>query len=44
MRKTTYDALGGYTVLPRTARTQDSDLWFRFFDAGFAGANLPEPM
>jgi len=39
-----YEALGGYTVLPRTQRGQDVDLFFRFFHAGFAGANLSEAL
>ena len=37
MRKCSYDALGGYTVLPRTERGQDMDMWFRFFAMGFRG-------
>ncbi len=41
-RKCVYDALGGYTVLPRTERGQDLDLWARFFKAGYRGANLSE--
>lgn len=42
MKKSVYDDLGGYTVLPRTARGQDYDLWFRFFAKGYIGYNLPE--
>lgn len=41
-RRSVYDALGGYTVLPRTERGQDLDLWARFFHAGYQGANLPD--
>ncbi len=41
-RKEVFEALGGYAVLPRTQRGQDLDLWFRFLDAGYQGANLPE--
>lgn len=44
MRKSTYDELGGYTVLPRTRRGQDLDLWFRFFSKNFKGSNLKEPL
>jgi glycosyltransferase EpsE len=44
VRREVYAALGGYTVSPRTVRGQDKDLWFRFFDAGFSGANLPQPL
>ncbi len=42
--KYVFDALGGYTVLPRTERGQDRDLWFRFFTAGYEGRNMPEPL
>lgn len=44
MRKSCYDALGGYSVSSRTIRGQDWDLWFRFFAAGFEGYNLQEPV
>ena len=37
-----YKSLGGYTVSPRTARTQDYDLWFRFFAKGYRGASIQE--
>lgn len=40
--KQVFDALGGYTVLPRTQRGQDLDLWFRFLKAGYKGANMPQ--
>lgn len=39
-----YNKLGGYTVLPRTIRGQDRDLWYRFLAAGYQGANLQEPL
>ncbi len=42
--KRVYDAVEGYTVSERTKRAQDYDLWFRFFAAGFNGANLPEAL
>jgi len=42
--KRIYDALEGYTVLPRTARAEDMDLWARFYHAGFVGANLDEAL
>jgi glycosyltransferase EpsE len=44
MRRQTYIALNGYTVSPRTARGQDRDLWFRFYERGFVGANIAEPL
>ena len=42
--KSVFDALGGYTVCPRTVRGQDRDLWFRFFAAGYKGVNMPDPL
>ncbi len=41
--KTVYDTLGGYTVSTRTKRSQDYDLWFRFYHNGFNGENLKHP-
>ncbi|MEE3427355.1 MAG: glycosyltransferase [Ruminococcus sp.] len=40
--KYVYDKLGGYSLEPRAVRVEDVDLWFRFFAAGFKGANLPD--
>lgn len=42
--KRVYDNLGGYTVSERTKRSQDYDLWFRFFKEGFKGDNLKEAL
>lgn len=39
-----YQSLGGYTVSKRTVRTQDYDLWFRFYAKGYHGANLQEAL
>lgn len=39
-----YKELGGYTVSPRTVRSQDYDLWFRFFANSFKGANYQEAL
>lgn len=44
VRREVFDAVGGYRVVPRTERTEDLDLWFRFFDQGFVGRNLAEPL
>ena len=44
MRKKAYDSINGYTVSKRTERGQDLDLWFRFYEAGFKGNNLHEPL
>ncbi|MCH5186975.1 MAG: glycosyltransferase [Oscillospiraceae bacterium] len=43
-RKVVFDGLGGYTVVDRTARSEDYDLWFRFYHAGFQGCNLQEAL
>lgn len=43
-RRKVFDKLNGYTVLKRTERGQDYDLWFRFFANGFTGNNLREPL
>lgn len=42
MRRSAYDSIGGYTVLPRTSRGQDIDLWFKFFSKGYRGYILPD--
>ncbi|MCM3650429.1 glycosyltransferase family 2 protein [Metabacillus litoralis] len=42
MRHEAYDSLNGYRVKRYTRRTEDVDLWFRFFAAGFVGYNLQE--
>ena len=44
MRKSAYDAIGGYTVAKRTIRGQDIDLWFRFFKLGLIGYNIQKPL
>ncbi len=42
MRRSVYDALGGYRVSPDTSRAEDLDLWFRFAKAGYDGYNIQE--
>lgn len=44
MRAEAYKALGGYRVCRETRRMEDLDLWLRFFEAGYAGYNLQEPL
>ncbi len=44
MRKSAYDLVEGYTVSKRTVRSQDYDMWFRFFKAGLKGYNLQEAL
>lgn len=43
-RSSMYEKVGGYNESARTARSQDVDLWFRFFQHGFVGINLNEPL
>lgn len=42
MKKSTYDALGGYRESSETLRAEDLDLWFRFWQMGFNGYNLQD--
>lgn len=42
--KHVYDTVGGYTVEERTNRSQDYDLWFKFYYHGFNGYNIPKPL
>lgn len=44
MRKYAYDAVGGYKVSKMTNRSQDYDMWFRFYACGFKGHNIQEPL
>ncbi|PJW13250.1 glycosyl transferase [Geobacillus sp. Manikaran-105] len=44
MRTEVYKALNGYRVTSYTRRTEDIDLWFRFFAAGFKGYNMQEAL
>lgn len=42
MKKEVYDIIGGYTVSKRTERCEDVDMWYKFYAAGYVGANLQE--
>ena len=42
--KYVYDQLHGYYVSKRTERTEDLDLWFRFYYNNFNGYNLQKPL
>ena len=44
MHKTAYDAVGGYKVSDMTRRSQDYDMWFRFYKCGYNGYNIQEPL
>jgi glycosyltransferase EpsE len=43
-RREVFERLGGYDEDPDVDRVEDIDLWFRFFAAGFRGANIAEPL
>lgn len=36
--------LNGYKISKHTMRTEDVDLWYRFFAAGYKGTSIPEPL
>lgn len=42
MRKYVYDHLNGYTISKETMRSEDLDLWFRFYKNNFEGYNLQQ--
>ena len=44
MRTSAMKQLNGYCISKHTVRTEDVDLWYRFFAVGFKGANLTEPL
>lgn len=44
MRAEAYRVLGGYRVSKQTRRMEDLDLWLRFYQYGFQGYNLQEPL
>lgn len=43
-RKSVYDTLDGYSEKPYITRCEDVELWYRFFERGFRGYNLEEPL
>lgn len=42
VRKQVYENLNGYVSDKYTARAEDLELWFRFYEKGYAGYNLQE--
>lgn len=44
MRASAMRALNGYRISEHTVRTEDADLWYRFYAAGFKGANIAQPL
>lgn len=42
VRRSAYDAVGGYTVSRLTRRAEDYDLWCKLYEKGMQGYNLPE--
>lgn len=43
-RREVYERIGGYTEAARTARSEDIELWFKFFKLELVGRNIPEPL
>lgn len=44
MYKEAYDTVGGYKVSDMTRRSQDYDMWFRFYKYGYNGYNIQKPL
>lgn len=44
MRREIYESLGGYSADKDTRRCEDLELWFRFYEKGYMGYNLQEPL
>lgn len=44
IRTEALQSLNGYCVARHTERTEDVDLWYRFFAAGFSGENIEQPL
>lgn len=44
MRHEVYKSLGGYRATRETIRAEDLELWFRFFQKGYQGYNIQEPL
>lgn len=44
IRKSAYDAVGGYRDIPETLGVEDYDLWFRLYAKGYRGYVLQEPL
>ncbi len=44
VRKSAYDAVGGYSVDKRLLRVEDYHLWFKMYSKGLKGWNIDEPL
>lgn len=44
MRTSVMKALNGYIISNHTIRTEDVDLWYRFFAGGYKGVNIQETL
>lgn len=44
VRKTAYDAVGGYSIGKRLLRVEDYHLWVKMYAKGFKGRNIPKPL
>ncbi len=42
--KSVYESLGGYSEAAFAERAEDLELWFRFFNKGYVGSNMPVPL
>ncbi|MEI6131727.1 MAG: glycosyltransferase [Bacillota bacterium] len=44
MRRSAFEAVGGYSVNNKLIRVEDYHLWFKLYAAGFKGYNILEPL
>lgn len=44
MRRSAFEAVGGYGAEPWLIRTEDYHLWFKFYAKGYRALNLQEPL
>lgn len=44
VRTNVMKSLNGYCISKHTVRTEDVDLWYRFFTGGYYGVTIPEPL
>lgn len=44
VRRSVYNAVGGYTIGERYLRVEDCHLWYKIYAAGYKGGNILEPL
>lgn len=44
VRREAYEAVNGYTVLPKRLRVEDWDLWIRMYEKGFRAYEIEKPL